>query len=67
MTNRIESMLGPDQEPVADDRGRRHGEVVQGIDAHESVLVGHLDDERVALFAHHEDVTAISPRRGRER
>ena len=55
-------MLGPDEQPVADDRGRRHGEVVEGIDTNESVLVGRLDDEGVALLAQREDVPVVGPR-----
>ena len=42
-------MLGSDQEPVADDRRRRHGEVVKRIDPHEPVPVGRLDRRRLRI------------------
>src|SRR5688572_6464958 len=50
IANRIQVMLGPDQEPVADDRWRRHGKVVEGIRPHKPVLFtfgARVDDERV--------------------
>lgn len=62
VTNRREPMLRPDQEPVADDRRRRHGEVVERIDANEPILIGRVDDERVPLFTQREDVPVVGPR-----
>src|SRR5690349_15032225 len=59
--NRPQPVLGPDQEPVADDGGRRHGEVVEGIGALEFVLVAGLDDVGVALFAQREDAAVVRP------
>jgi hypothetical protein len=55
-------MLCPDQQPISDDRGRGHEEVVESVDATEPVLVGGPDDAGVALLAQREDVAVIGPR-----
>lgn len=61
IANRIQVMLRPDQQPVADDRRRRHRKIVERVDADEAVFIGRLDDVRVALFAQKEDEAVVRP------
>ena len=65
--DRVQMAFRPYQQPLAHQRGRRLGPVVQIIHVQQLELFARRDHERLALFAQAEQFAVVGPGRGRER